>query len=42
MEGVDFCFGGSAAFYIFQIKNPFDYIEKGNDQLLAETLKAKF
>ena len=42
MEGVDFCFGSSGASNIFQIENPFDYIEKGDDQLLAETLIAKF
>ena len=42
MEGVDFCFGGSAAFYIFQIKNPFDYIEKGDDKLHAEAEIAQF
>jgi len=41
-EGVDFCFGSSGASNISKIKNPFDYIERGDDQLHAETLIAQF
>ena len=41
-EGVDFCFGSSGASNISKIKNPFDYIERGDDQLHAETLIDQF
>ena len=39
---VDFCLRGSTDSYFYKIKNPFDYIEKGDDQLHAETLIAQF
>ena len=41
-EGVDFCFGSSGASNISKIKNPFDYIERGDDQLHVESLIAQF
>ena len=42
MRGLDFCFGSSVGSKLFKFQNPFDYIEKGDDQVHAETLIAQF
>ena len=40
--GVDFCFRGSADYNFYIIKNPFDYIDKGDVKLQADNEIAQF
>ena len=35
-QGLDFCLRGSTDFNFYKFKNPFDYIEKGDDKLHAD------
>ena len=39
---VDFCLRGSADYNFYIIKNPFDYIDKGDDKLHADSEIAQF